>query len=160
MAEQPKLIYWDADVFLSYINGVTDRLSHLDPLLEQSGKDIQIITSTISVVEVAFGKMEQDKRALDEEVEYKINTLWATKSPVKLIEFFPNIAERAKGLMRHSMTQGWSLKPMDAIHLGTAHNQGCAEFHTYDEALSKFSIHLEMSIMKPASGHSKLPRQN
>lgn len=65
------LVYWDADVFLSYVNGTPDRLPHLDAFLEKSGKDIQLITSTISIVEVAFAKAEQDGKALDEAIEKK-----------------------------------------------------------------------------------------
>jgi len=157
MPEQPKLIYWDADVFLSYINGITDRLPHLDVFLEQSGKEIQLFTSTITIVEVAFGKIEQDGKALDEDVENRINKLWIPKSPIQLIEFFPKIADVAKGLIRYSITEGWSLKPKDAIHLSTAKFQECEEFHTYDRKLNKYSTHLGIEIKNPVSDTPRLP---
>jgi len=37
------------------------------------------------------------------------------------VEFYELIADRARGLMRQAITQGWgSLQPADAIHLATA----------------------------------------
>lgn len=35
------------------------------------------MTSALSIVEVAFGKIEQDDRALDPAVERKIDALWS-----------------------------------------------------------------------------------
>ncbi len=56
----PERVYWDACVFLSYINGEQERLPVIDALLEESrsGK-IEIITSTVSLAEVAFAEEER-----------------------------------------------------------------------------------------------------
>jgi predicted nucleic acid-binding protein len=152
------LIYWDADVFLSYINGMVDRLPHLDSFLAKSGKDIQIVTSTISVVEVAFAKAEQDGQALDAVIEQKINLLWIPQtSPVKLIEFHQQIATGAKDLMRYAISQGWKLKPMDAIHMASAKSIGAGEIHTYETAWDKYSAHLGIKICRPIASDPKLP---
>lgn len=158
MPEGDRLIYWDADVFLSYVNGMTDRLAHLDAFLEKSGKDIQIITSTISIVEVAFGKAEIDGKVLDKETEEKISRLWGTNSPIKLVEVFPAIGNGARGLMRYGLTQGWKLKPMDAIHLSTALNQRVVEFHTYNSHdFQKWIPEVGFKICEPISDTPKLP---
>jgi predicted nucleic acid-binding protein len=138
MPEELPRIYCDADVFLSYINGIAERLPNIEALLEKSGTDLQIITSSISVVEVAFGKAEQDGKALDAEIEARINALWSPESPVRLVEFYPMIAEGAKTLLRESIARGWKLKPMDAIHLSTARQERVTDFHTYDD-LAKYS---------------------
>ncbi len=90
--------YWDACVFLSYVNGMPERLSHLDALLAKSSKDFQIVTSVMSIVEVAFGKVEQDGKALDPEIDRKIAALW-TGPAVQLVEFFPLIAHEARELL-------------------------------------------------------------
>ncbi len=91
-------LYWDANTFLSYINGIPARLPDLDALLERSGRDFQIITSVISIVEVAFGKAEQDGGVLDPDIERKIDVLWTPDSPIRLVEFYPHIAHGAKPL--------------------------------------------------------------
>jgi predicted nucleic acid-binding protein len=162
MPEELTRIYWDANVFLSYINGVPDRLPHIDGVLEKSGTDFRIITSSITVVEVAFGKAEQDAKALDPGVEAKINAMWAPGSPVRLVEFYPLIADGAKALLRESLIRGWKLKPMDAIHLSTARQERVTQFHTYDD-LGRYSApgpHGEPPVLDfppPEASQPKLP---
>ena len=58
-------IYWDANVFLSYVNGVPERLPTLDALLERSasGGGIRIYTTPIVAAEVAFVAAEQQRTA-------------------------------------------------------------------------------------------------
>lgn len=160
-SEEIKLIYWDACVFLEYVNGVPEHLAHIDVFLEQSlnGKQIQIVTSTVSITEVAFAQSEQDGQVLDEAVEDRISQLWAPHSPVKLIEFHALIAEYAKNLMRHAITQqpqSWKLKPLDAIHLATAKIHGAQEFHTYDPKLKKYETYLGIPIGPPISATPRL----
>lgn len=68
MAETPKPIYWDSNAFLSYVNELPDRMPVLDVLLEASSKiggEVEIHTSTLSHVEVAFGASEQMRQVLD-----------------------------------------------------------------------------------------------
>lgn len=154
----------DACVFLSYINGTAERLPHIEALLEKSDTDFQIITSSISVVEVAFGKAEQDGKALSQEIEEQINTLWSPESPIRLVEFHPVIADGAKTLLRETIAQGWKLKPMDAIHLSTARHERVKEFHTYDD-LARYSAPgpkgeppiLGFKIGPPQADQPKLP---
>jgi predicted nucleic acid-binding protein len=134
------LKYWDACVPLSYINGDPDRLPHIEALLQLSGKEFQIITSVISVTEVAFAKMEQDNKALDAEKEVAIQKLWNPGSPIQIVEFFELLANKAKELMRKGLEQGWKLKAPDAIHLATADHLHVSEFNTYDDKLAKFSL--------------------
>lgn len=132
------LYYWDSCVMLSYINGMPGRLPHIEGLMLCSGKDLQIVTSLFSITEVAFAKLEQDKKALDAETEQKIAKLWFAGSPIQLIEFYELLAQRAAKLIRAAVEEDWSLKPGDAIHLATADHFRVKEFHTYDEKLDKF----------------------
>jgi len=158
MPDDPILLYWDAGVFLAYINGETERLKHLDAFLDPNGKEGQIHTSMISIVEVAFGKAEQDGKVLEAEIEKKINRLWAPASPIRLVEFHALIAEGAKDLMRYALTQGqgWKLKPMDAIHLSTARNMAVKQIHTYDEGWDKYGTYLGIPIGRPIAKAPKL----
>ena len=106
MLSDLKTVYWDACVPLSYINGTADRIPHIEGLLQQSGKDLQIITSVFTLTEVAFAKAEQDAKVLDATVEAKISTLWQVGAPIKLVEFYEVIAARARELMRAAIRAG------------------------------------------------------
>ena len=150
MPELP-IVYWDANVFLSYINGDADRLPDIDALLANSGAEFQIVTSALSIVEVAFGKLEQDGRALDEETERKINALWEPPSPIRLAEFYPLLAHEARALIRQAIPRGWSLKPADAMHLATARRVAATAFHTYDDlARYRDLIGIPIEVPRPA----------
>src|ERR1017187_1406634 len=131
--------YWDSCVMLSYINGAPDRMPDIEALLSRSGKDCRLVTSVLSIVEVAFAKREQDSKALSEEQAAAIAKLWEPNSPISTSEFYQLIAEDAQVLIREAMTRGWSLKSADAIHLATADRLKVVEFHTYDKPLEKYS---------------------
>jgi len=158
MSSDLKTVYWDACVPLSYINGTADRISDIEGLLQQSGKDLQIITSVFTVTEVAFAKVEQDAKVLDSEVEAKISTLWQVGSPIQLVEFYEVIAARARELMRAAIPHGWRLKPGDAIHLATADHMKVAEMHTYDEALHKYQelTYTKFPICQPIAAQANI----
>lgn len=140
MPDKVPVIYWDACCLLSYINEVEDRMPHLEAILAQAQRgEIHLITSVLSVAEVAFGAVEQQGHALDDETEERIGSLWEPSSPVRLIEFHILIAERAKDILRAGLTQGWTgLRSIDAMHLATAQNEGATAFHTYDGKLEKY----------------------
>lgn len=159
MPSQKRRIYWDTSVWLSYINGDVERLPTLDALLADSSSSngtIELYTSTVSQVEVAFAKAEQDKKALDPTVEQEIDELWADRSALKLVELHETITREARQFIRLAMTRGWSLKPMDAIHLATAKFSQCGEFHTYDERLLKYTNDVGFPIVQPHTQQPKL----
>ena len=125
------LVYWDACVPLEYINkSDVARVSNIEGLMRDTS--IQLVTSILSIVEVAKAKFEQDGRVLDPAIEAEINKLWDVDSPIELVEFYELIADDAKSLMRAAVPLGYSLKPADAIHLATADRLKVSEFHTYD----------------------------
>src|SRR5437879_4848464 len=116
---------WDADVLLSYVDGDVARLPDIDEMLRQARKnELEIVTSAISTVEVAYGASERNNAALDPAVEGQIEELWAPGSPIKVVEFHPLIGRLARSLVRDAMTKGWRLSPRDAIHLATAKHEG------------------------------------
>jgi predicted nucleic acid-binding protein len=133
------VFYWDACVILSYVNGTPDRLPDIEAMLSRSGKDFTLVTSVLSIVEVAFAKVEQDAKELSEERAAAIAKMWEPGSPISMAEFFQLIAEDAQQLIRLALAQDWSLKAADAIHLATADRLKATEFHTYDRPLAKYS---------------------
>ena len=97
--------------------------------------DCQIFTSIWSINEVVFETSEKGKRVLSPDIERKIDCFWADRSVIKLVEVFPYLQREARRLMRDGIPKGWSLKPVDALHLTTAISDvvKASEFHTYDD---------------------------
>ena len=158
MPDEASRIYWDSNVLLSYINDHPDRVPIIEELFRQArAGDIELFTSAVSRVEVAFAAAEKAEGSLDTTVEEQIDTLWAPGSPVKTVEFYDLIGDRARALMRQGIAQGWgSLKPIDAIHLATAQQMAVAEFHTYCERLQAWSGHLGFPVTEPQTAQGIL----
>jgi predicted nucleic acid-binding protein len=114
-----------------YLNETEGRAPHIEALLTlaEAGK-LEIVTSTVTIAEVAFAASEQINGALDPQIEVKIAALWGP--PVRMAEFHAAVGARAAQLIRDAMVRKTGLKPMDAIHLATADQVGVDEFHTYD----------------------------
>ncbi len=83
MPGESRRVYWDACVLLSHINKIAERVSVIDELLRQSrAEEVELLTSALSQVEVAFAAAEKEHGALDPEVEQQITELWAPGSPI------------------------------------------------------------------------------
>lgn len=149
--------YWDACVFLSYVEEQENRLPDIDSFLTQAKKgEIEIVTSTLSMVEVAYAPIERTGEQLEPQEERQIEKLWRPDSPVTLVEFHPLIAYDAKRLIRLGLPRGWSLKPNDAIHLATAERMSVDAVHTYDSALGKYGELIGRPVEKPESDQPSL----
>jgi predicted nucleic acid-binding protein len=130
----PEICYWDSDVLLSYIDGVTGRVENIRSFMADADNGlITIATSMLTIVEVAFGAAEKVGGALDPGKEADIRSLWLPPSPIKLIDLHLGIAERARELIREAITRGVKmLKPADATHLASAESVGATRLHTYN----------------------------
>lgn len=158
MPDRYRRVYWDANCFLAYINEEAEHMPMLDALLEESrNANIIIVTSVLSVTEVAFAAVEKEQRALDPEVENAINDLFSDREVVRLAEYHELVAREAAYLIRDAMVNGWSLKPIDAIHLATAKRLNVAEFHTLDGPLVKYGGPLDFPIHAPRTDRPRLP---
>lgn len=151
-----KAIYWDACVFLSYINGWEDRVPVLDSILGDSlsGK-IDIFTSVLSLSEVAFAQTEKDQGKTADDILEAIDDLFGDRAVVTLVEFHELTGKRAREYMRRALVRKWSLKPMDAIHLATASREQVDEFHTYDRPLRKYDGITGLKIVEPKSEYQR-----
>jgi predicted nucleic acid-binding protein len=151
MPDEPGRVYWDANILLSYLNGIADRTAIIEELLRSArAGEAEPITSSLTIVEVAFAAVEKDGQALHPEVERKIDGLWTPGGPIKTVEFHDLIARDARGLIRQGIAQGWgSLKPIDAIHLATAQRMRVIRFLTYCERLQAWHGHLGFPVVEP-----------
>ena len=132
--------YWDACIFLHYVNATPDYLSVLDTLVDEAEQErVKVYTSTLSVAEVAFGQSEQAEGRLDAEIEAKIDGLWHPGSfvqPLQELHFF--IVRSARDINRAILSKrgnGHGIKAADAIHLASAKRLKVGEFHTTDKKL-------------------------
>lgn len=156
--EQRHVIYWDAPVFLDYVNGVPEKLPVLDAIRERASPhgDIEIITSVLSITEVAFGRLDQTGQQFDPTIQATIDALW-TDPIIKQVELYHEIAFAARDLMRWARLARKGLKPPDAIHLATARRAGAIEVHTYDRALFQYSSQLGIPIVEPRTNQPRIP---
>jgi predicted nucleic acid-binding protein len=140
-------VYWDSCVFLSYLQKDSSRITAIEGIWEEvsKNKESKIITSSVSIVEVAFAAYEKTGGILDAEIAEKLDKMWRDPS-ILLVEAAPFIMYRARDLMRKAIAASrgeWSLKPLDAVHLATAqwvtNSHPIREFHTYDTSLKKYA---------------------
>lgn len=135
----PDTYYWDSCCFISYLEADPNRVPVLQALLDEAARgDITIVTSVLSIAEVAF--VAAERVALDQAQEEAIEALW--DGPVRLAEFHRLAAQDARSFIREGLAAGRGLKPADAIHLATASRLGVTEVHTYDGPMSRWDGHL------------------
>jgi len=156
---EPVFLYWDANIFLSYINNEPTRVQVIDAIFEniQKNQKEKIVTSVISKVEVAWASIEKLNRALSQIEEDKIDDLWNDESVIELVDFNDDIALLARSIMRQGMINHWRLKTNDAIHLASAQWVQASEINTYDiQKLSKFQAIIGIDIKEPLAIQPKL----
>jgi predicted nucleic acid-binding protein len=148
----PKInyVYVDSCVFLAYFNAEPSRITLLDRLFEQIQKadERKIITSVLSITEVAHLANEKSRRQMTSDIEERFDSFWGDTSLVEFIDVHEAIARNARQLMREAIPHGYALKPADSIHLASANIMGVAEFFTYDN-LSKFEVLVNFEIREP-----------
>ncbi|MGQ0744575.1 MAG: type II toxin-antitoxin system VapC family toxin [Acidimicrobiales bacterium] len=133
MPADVRRIYFDANVFLAYIGNEPGRAGTVQTLLDEARRgQIEILTSTLSIAEVAFGAHERD-HGLTEAGEEAIEQLWMPASPISLVDVSQAVTRNARMLIRKARTDSASgLRDADAVHLATARMFGCAEVFTYE----------------------------
>ncbi len=133
MPASPRRIYFDANVFLAYVGNEHGRADVVQALLDEARRaQIEILTSVLSIAEVAFGAHERD-HGLTEAGEEVIEQLWTPAAPVTLADVSHAVARNARTIIRAAKAQGFSgLRGADAVHLATARMFGCDEIFTYE----------------------------
>jgi predicted nucleic acid-binding protein len=144
--------YIDTDVFLSYLDEHPTRVDAIQMLLDQAlEKRYQLYTSVATIAEVAFAATEKTGQALDPKVEEVMDELWSLASPITVVELFPEIAIRARTLVRDGMVTNRRIKPFDAIHLATAAHLKVDALITYNLAdFDRWGADLAMRVEQPS----------
>lgn len=143
------LLYWDSCCFLSYLGGDPSR-PELRTLMEDAkAGGILLVTSAISIAEVAYLAPEGLGRPLDQATESKIESMWRWVQAIRIVETHAGIGRRARDLLRHALEQGWERNARDAIHLASAQHAGATTVHTYDEKWDRYSPLIGTCVVRP-----------
>jgi predicted nucleic acid-binding protein len=152
-------VYVDACVLISLLGDEhSERVADIEALLERgASQEIDIITSTFTVVEVAFAACEKQQEALDDEQLAIIDALYFPSSPIVTVEFHLGVARLAREAKRIAMQNGWKLRSGDAVHLATAKAYDAIELATYN--VGDFEDYQEwaaLTVREPSGGQMAL----
>ena len=126
------LVYCDSCLFLDYLNATPNGVEIVSPLvvLARSG-DFEIVTSTISLAEVAYVGKEL-REGPDSAIADGIDKMFRDETLLTLVEYDQEIGANARSLIRQTLRESKRIKPADAIHLATAMAVGASVLHTFD----------------------------
>ena len=158
MTDQAKKLYWDADVFISLVEDRPGRAPVIQSLLADARSGmVEIVTSAITIAEVAYGTAARLEGAPSPDVEQVIDGLWESGAPVKVVEVYPLLAVRARDIIRQSVGWGWTgLRAHDAIHLATAQQLAVDEVHTYETKWGRYAEIIGIPIISPRTDQERL----
>lgn len=152
MPDSRALIYWDTCVVLDYLRGNTPNSSLLNEIARQSQEPsgtIRLVTSVLTITEVAFIRNDEGVPQLSGEQLQIIDDFWNSPSGITLIDFHQLIARQAREFIRDAQRASRSLKPADAIHLASALSVNARELHTDDDQLTRMPAVAGLSITRP-----------
>jgi predicted nucleic acid-binding protein len=167
MPSNPKYLYWDTCVFLSYLQRTPSRWPTIHTLfteIQQSNRTQKIVTSRITYAETAYIAFDKATGFSPDE-EKSLDEFWSDYHVITFIESTQEIMRLTRGLKRYAVEQGWRLKLPDAIHLASA--QWLAQFtttpddivfHTYNtKDFKKFEPFVGFRIDEPTVQQPPLP---
>ncbi|GAC1400338.1 MAG: hypothetical protein NVSMB65_18190 [Chloroflexota bacterium] len=156
MLSKVQRVYWDSSVVLAYLGGRETLVC--DALLASARKgEIELLTSVLSVTEVALVEEEKRQQHPDPAVDEAIAALWADTRAVKLVEYNLLIAREAQALIREALGRAARLTLREAMHLATARRMRADEIHTLDKALHRTAAALGFTVSGPQTPQPLLP---
>lgn len=152
-ADRPT-IYWDANLFIYLINNDERWAPSIRPLWEAAlAGELRIVTSNVTLAEVAFTDREARERALSEEA--RIDAYMSRGPHLQIVRFDDRLALAARALIRRWLVERppalrrARLAPSDAVQLATAQSIAAA-FYTVDGTLLRIARALSVSpAMRP-----------
>lgn len=151
-------IYFDANVLLAYVGDEEGRADIVQTLLHEARRgEIEIVTSVLSIAEVAFGALERDN-GLTEEGEARIEELWTPASPIQLADVTQALTRQARTLIRKAKSEGYGIQGADGIHLASAIMFRCAPFFTYEAEArrTRWAQLTEIEVAEPYTNRPQL----
>jgi len=147
MPSDPKRIYWDSCVFISYLQRDADRVDVLDRIVDRAENgDIVLVISAMVIAEVVKLDGHEDHDAATTIKDFFERDYITPRDVDRLT------AERAAEISR---THG--IKPPDAIHIATALRWHCHCIHTYDGLKPDGSIKGGKNLLKFDKSFGKPP---
>ncbi|HXH58804.1 type II toxin-antitoxin system VapC family toxin [Iamia sp.] len=128
----------DASVLIAYIGEEPGRADTVAALLEDARQGrVKLLTSVLSVTEVAYGA-EEAAGGLTAEGEAAIDKLWEPASPMTIVDVSQALTRAGRGLIRAAKQRQVSAPgSIDALHLATAVLHGCKEIFTYEKEATR-----------------------
>lgn len=152
-------VYFDANVFLAYVGNELGRADTVQTLMDEARRgQTEILTSTLSIAEVAFGAHERD-HGLTEAGEEAIDQLWTPASPITLVDVSQAVTRNARTLIRSARADGvGGFRGADAIHLATARMFGCDTVFTYENETrrARWQQIVELPVTEPETDAPQL----
>ncbi len=147
------LVYLDACIFLRYIDAKEPHHNEAVRWLDEArARQLEIVTSVISIAEVAFSAQEKLGKALSVATERTIDELWKP-GLVRIVEVSRFVATEARKIGRRALDQGLSkrVRGADTIHMATALVRRVDVIHTYDSDWKAYEPILGIQICEPKS---------
>lgn len=148
------LQYWDANLFLYRLNRdvqYAPAINHLYTLALSS--EHPIVTSELSIVEVAFTARERLNPDFRSEALAEINELLFAAPIVRMVPIDSALLEEARELVRRAAfarRQG-GLQAADAIHLAAAARADASVFFTGDDRLRRAPRVIDIPMQEPSA---------
>lgn len=103
-------------------------------LLEEGHRnEVEILTSVLSITEVAFGAHERDT-GLSSVGEEQIDKLWEPASPINLVDISQRVTVDARSILRDATAKSiGGMRAADALHLATAKLLAVDVVYTYEK---------------------------
>lgn len=129
MANSPKPIYWDTDVFIHRIQKSPEHIAILQQITDAAERgEVVFVQSTFTISELV---KDPDGEKLTETQESAIETFFENEFVI-----VRTLTEQIAFLSRR-IAREHGLKPGDAVHVATAIFWKVPILHTYDEKLLK-----------------------
>lgn len=159
MPASAQRVYLDANALVAYVGGEPARAPVMRSLLQEAHRgEVDILTSVLSITEVAYGAQERDA-GLSAAGEQEIDTLWEPASPITLVDISERVTRDARSIIREARAQNLSgVRSADALHLATARLYGVDVIYTYEkqETRTKWSQLTDITVTEPQTNAPQL----
>lgn len=99
---ETRYLYVDSNVFISYFNNHSGRATIIEQLFDEVERspDRKLITSALTIVEVANLAIEKARNKLIPDFEQRLDDLWQNRALIEFVDFHEILARQARTLMR------------------------------------------------------------